>query len=191
MSQDIKLVRAALLAMKAKYGGAELSGSNNQNCLDLPNGKRAVIKTGNKGQVMQRTHGNEIGARFTGVVDVDPIVIAVRNGPNDPIRVFEVPGNVYRDRMTSTYVELLQSKQMSPTDLRVLRFDGKGYPEQRVAEEWATYLLKDGLLPPQGSSLPPGRSVPQDVSQAIEAAKAMVAEAFGVPVDKVSISVNM
>ena len=96
MAQDLQLVRAAEIAMKAKYGGAELYGSNNQYRLDLPSGKRAVIKTGNKGQVMQRTHGNEIDARFTGVVDADLIVIAVRNGPNDPIRVFEIPGDVYR-----------------------------------------------------------------------------------------------
>ena len=191
MPQDLQLVRAAESAMKGKYGAAELYGSNNQYRLDLPNGKRAVIKTGNKGQVMQRTHGSEIDSRFTGVGDADLVVVAVRNKPNDPIRIFEIPADVYRDRMTSAYAELLESNHLRPHTTRLLRFDGKGYPKQRVDEEWARYMIKDGSASPEGSSLPSERSVTQDVTQAIEAAKAVVAEAFGVPVDKVSISVNL
>lgn len=190
MSQDQQLVRAAQMAMKTKYGSAELYGSNNQYWLKLPNGKRALIKTGSKGQVMQRTHGKKPDSRFIGVADADLVVIAVKNSPNGAISVYEVPGDVYRNRMTSAYVEMLESKRLRPTDLRVLRFDGKGYPEQRVDEEWAVYMRETGPVPPEGSSLPPSQP-PQDPTQAVETAKAIVAAAFGVPVDAVSVSVNM
>jgi hypothetical protein len=35
--------------------------------------------------------------------------------------------------------KLQQSGTLQPDDLRVLRFDNRGYPEQRIAGDWAEY----------------------------------------------------
>jgi hypothetical protein len=136
---------------------------------------------------MQRTHGTEIDARYTGVVSADIVIAAVRNRDNEPIQVFEIPGKIYRDRMTSAYAELLNSGQLRPTDLRVLRFNDKGYEEQRVVEEWAEYRLQDVATDERHQSqidgIKPG--------EALIEAKELVAKAFGVTADKVQISVNL
>lgn len=186
-------MQAAECAMQEKYGDASLCGRNNQFRLILPGKQQVVVvKTGSKGQVMQRTYGSEIGSRFTGTSDADIVVVAVRNRPNDPIRVYEVPGDVYRERITTAYAALVQSGQLNPTDLRVLRLDGKGYPIQRVDEEWEKYLLTEQyVLIADVLSSPTRETRSGNTAKVVEEAKAMVAEAFGVPIEKVSISVNM
>ena len=191
MARDTQLLQAAEDAMRVKYGSVKLFENNNQCRLGLPNSKKVIVKTGSKGQVMQRAYGEEVDSKFIGTADADIVVIAVRNSPDHPIRVFEVPGDVYRNRMKSTYAELLESKQLKQDELRVLRFDGKGYPEQRVTEEWAQYMIYDGSPSIQRALVLQGRQPPQDPKQAVEVAKAIVANAFGIPVEKVSISVNM
>ena len=191
MARDQQLLQAAEDAMQTKYGSAKLDGNNNQYRLKLPNCKKVVVKTGNKGQVMQRTYGEEVDSKHIGTADAEIVVIAVRNNPDNPIRVFEVPGDIYRDKMKSTYAALLKSGQLKPTDLRVLRFDGKGYPKQRVTDEWAEHLIYDGSLPPQNSLNHQGTPPPRDPKQAVEVAKSIVANAFGIPIEKVSISVSM
>jgi hypothetical protein len=179
-----ELVRRAADALERRHGGVEVSHRNNQFSALLPDGRRAVIKTGSRGQVMQRTRGTDVHARYTGVEDLDLAVIAVQNGPGESIAVYEVPGAIYRDRMTSTYAKLVQqSRKLRPDDLRVLRFDNKGYPEQRVAEAWAQYRIDfRGEVPATAMT---------SRQEVVAAAKAMIAEAFGVPVEKVSVSVNM
>jgi hypothetical protein len=178
------LVRYAVDALRCRYGSVEVLHRNNQYSARLPSGRRAVLKTGSKGQVMQRTHGHDEDARFTGIEDCEVAVIAVQNGPGDPIAVYEVPTDIYRDRMKSTYAKLIQQpRKLRPSDLRVLRFDNKGYPEQRVAEEWAEYQIDVS-----GEGVPGAMTRREEV---VATAKAMIAEAFGVPIGKVSVSVNM
>jgi hypothetical protein len=177
------LVRHAVNALRGENDSVEVLHRNNQYSARLPDGRRAVIKTGSNGQVMQRTHGTDVDARYTGVEDVELVVIAVRNRPVDPIAVYEVPADIYRDRMTSTYAKLQQSGTLQPDDLRVLRFDNRGYPEQRVAGDWAEYRIDVS-----GETPPPAMTPRQEVGAA---ARAMVAEAYGVPVDKVTITLNI
>jgi hypothetical protein len=191
MSSDPQLHQTAEEAMTAKYGKASLFGKNNQYGLHLENGKRAVVKTGSKGQVMQRTHGDEIDARFSGVADADLVVIAVRNSAEGPIAVYEVPADVYRDRMTSAYKELLQSNQLRPSDLRVLRFDEKGYAQQRVADEWSKYRLPTNTAATKNTSPQNQDESTTDAMRIFDEAKEMVARAFGIPKGNVSISISM
>ncbi len=184
-----ELVKTAIHSLQSKFGELEIFHKNNQHAAVLFDGRRAIIKTGSKGQVMQRTHGTGADARYTGVEDADLVVISVRDGPKDAIRVYAVDGAIYRDRMTKTHMELQTSGTLDPTDLRVLRFDGKGYPEQRVDEDWADYMLSADpdpvvALSSEGSSdLSP--------SDAIQQAKYLVANAFGIPAEKVNISVDL
>jgi len=183
MNISSDLVRCAVDVLRHRYGSVEVLHRNNQYSARLPDGQLVAIKTGSKGQVMQRTHGTDVNARFTGVEDVDLVAIAVRNSPRDSIAVYEIPAETYRDRMATTYAKLVQqSRKLRPDDLRVLRFDDKGYDEQRVSEDWAQYRVD------VSSETRPATKTRQEV---VTAAKAMIAEAFGVPVDKVSVSVNM
>lgn len=190
MPQSNTLVQAAHAAIQAKHGESRMWGANNQYRIELPNGASVVVKTGSKGQVMQRTLGEEADSEFIGLDKADYVVIAVQNGPADPIMVYEVPAAAYRDRMKQEYEARFQFANLRPTDLRVLRFDERGYPFQRVAKEWEGYRLKFHAAPIEQGPRPTSPPRPEISDQAVQAAKKMVAEAFGVSVDKVNISVN-
>jgi hypothetical protein len=190
-----------LEAVRSRYGGGEPYGKNNQRLVKLPDGQRALIKVGSNGQCMQRAKGSEIDAPFTGGLDqVDRILIAVRTGGDQPIRVYDVPRDVYEDQMRSSYDETIKVHRNQPSDLRVLRFDQKGYPSQRVASEWSEFLVQEfdhlhrgnfERVNRQATSTAPSEPHIYGPKEAIEAAKKLVAEAWGVATDNVSITVTM
>lgn len=186
MPQSSDLIETVRKSLISRYGSVEMLNRNNQHSALLPDGRRAVIKTGNNGSIMQRTRGNEAGAEYIGVADVETVVIAIRARGETTPRIYEVPGDVYRQRMTEAHNAV--QKKIEPTDLRVLRFDGKGYPEQQVAEEWANYIIDEKPTDsgPNGDASD-ARSNP---GQVLSDAKAMVASAFGVTPEQVNITVN-
>ena len=150
---------------------------------------------------MQRAKGSQTDAPFTGGLDqVDRILIAVRTGGDQPIRVYDVPRDVYEDQMRSSYDETIKVHRNQPSDLRVLRFDQKGYPSQRVASEWSEFLVQEfdhlhrgnfERVNRQATSTAPSEPHIYGPKEAIEAAKKLVAEAWGVATDNVSITVTM
>jgi len=182
VSDLIETVRKSLIN---RYGSVEIVNRNNQYSALLPDGRRAVIKTGNNGSIMQRTRGTDVGAEYIGVADVETVLIAIRARGETTPRIYEVPGDVYRQRMTEAHNAV--QKKIEPTDLRVLRFDGKGYQEQQVTQEWANYLFEEEMADSPTGDATDASSGPGRV---LSDAKAMVANAFGVTPDQVSITVN-
>lgn len=168
-----------------RYGTVQIEKRNNQTIATFPDGRSAIVKTGNNGSIMQKTRGTHVDAEYIGVSDVETVVIAVRaHGRSDPA-VYEVPGEVYRERMTKAHIEV--QDKIRPTNLRVLRFDGKSYPEQQVAQEWSDYRIDERLDEVPVTELTSSSASPGEV---LKSAKEMVAAAFGVTTDQVNITVN-
>ena len=139
--------------------------------------------------MMQPTHGVDIDSPYSGGEDVDRIVISVRNGPSDPIHVYEVPGQVFRDRMKKEYEDCCKIPRLNPTDFRVLRFDERGYPFQRVYDEWKEYEVYYDVTPDKQATKKKDKE-PKDSQKIVEEAKVLIAEAYGVSPDKASILVS-
>ena len=135
--------RAVIEALEYKYGTKiKIYTAGHQTFATLPNGEDAPIKSGSKGNILQVTRGEEYDAPYTGAQQTaETIIIAVRNDENSPFKIYEVPGEEYRSKMKERYIKRTENHKLNKTTLRVLRFNDKGYPEQRIAEEWEEYRI--------------------------------------------------
>ncbi|MEQ9642586.1 MAG: hypothetical protein RIM84_21355 [Alphaproteobacteria bacterium] len=184
-----EMAETAFRTVRQKYGGGQLYSKNNQKQIVLPNGEVALVKVGANGQCMQIANGTAAKAPLKGGLQkFERVIIAVRGKSDTICRVYDVPVAEYIDQMHRSYEKTLTKHRNKPSELRVLRFDDKGYPDQRVADIWVRYLISPYDSPPPTTI---GAMEPKnDPKQAIEEAKSLVADALGVSPEQVSITVT-
>jgi len=182
-------VRNSAIKIMADVGNpATRVGRGQRWVVKLADGKQALVKTAGKGGLMSKAASSDPDSKMSGFGDdVSHVLCAVGNPEDGTVTAYLIPIDVVEEAFRRCYREWLKTHPNSNNTTWVIHFPKRGldYYGDGMAEEWSQYRVGT-------AALIESRTVAKSEPRAIlDAARADIAEAYGVEPDQVTISVNL